>query len=70
VPSLPQDVHRPAQLVVAVWSLQLPLPAKGLGVDVPARSQLGAIGAAHQRSHPIAGPGYAAAMGAAKTHQP
>jgi hypothetical protein len=70
VPTLRQDVHHPAQLVVAVWSLQLLLSAKGLGVDVPTRGQLGAIGSAHQRPRSNAGSLHAAAMGLSKTGQP
>src|SRR5207245_1776574 len=70
VPALQQDVHHPAQLVVAVWPLQLPLPATGLGVDVPTKGQLGTIGSPHQRSRSIAGSLHAAAMGVSQTGQP
>ena len=69
MPALRQDVHHPAQLVVAAWPLQLPLSATGLGVDVPTRGQLGAIGSSHQRSRSIAGSLHVAAMGLSQTGQ-
>src|SRR2546422_3830953 len=54
MPALRQDVHHPAQVVVAAWALQLPLSATSLGGDVPTRGETGAIGSSHPTSRSIA----------------
>jgi DNA primase len=59
--TLPENIHRAARMVAALWPLQLSLPATGMGVGTRI-GQLGTIGSRCQRSKPITGPFHRGAL--------
>jgi DNA primase len=62
MPTVQEDVHGAANLVAAIWPLQLLLSSAGFGIELPDQ-QLGAISASLQGSQPVAGPRNASPVG-------